>query len=147
MRAEDELVERFDGRMRELYDQWRTHCRFQDAGGRWRPYVATRFLQGLRNHGGVKLAKRLLRASAAPSLGFLRLKACERLDLTLEHLVLHRSGRACSRWRNWRWRAGGWPRPGSGLPASWRETIFAEPVPRRGRFNSAGRVGPGVRRR
>lgn len=50
-------------------------------------YYARRYLQLVRNRGGLEAAKKLLKASGL-SPGFLKLKECGRLDLTFEHLIL-----------------------------------------------------------
>jgi hypothetical protein len=52
-----------------------------------RGYWASYFLRGVRNHGGPKYARQLLRA-ADTSAGFQRLTDEGRLDLTVEALVL-----------------------------------------------------------
>lgn len=51
-------------------------------------YRATRFLQMVSNEGGLKTAKKLLADSNKVSDGFMNLLECNRLDLTVEVLVL-----------------------------------------------------------
>lgn len=50
-------------------------------------YNATRFLQMVSNDGGIKTARKLL-STAEPSDGFTELWRFNRLDLTMENLVL-----------------------------------------------------------
>ncbi|CEG27129.1 hypothetical protein [Bacillus sp. B-jedd] len=51
-------------------------------------YRAARFLQMVSNEGGLKTAKKLLADSNKVSEGFMNLLECNRLDLTVEALVL-----------------------------------------------------------
>ena len=79
-------------------------------------YNATYFLNMLSEYGGVETAHRLL-ASAAPQAGFTKLWECERLDLTVECLVLnkqfeplfaeHERGKARQRLRDYGFDPGG----------------------------------------
>lgn len=50
-------------------------------------YYARRFLQMVRNRGGLQAAKKLLR-NPGLSPGLIRLKECKRLDLSMEALIL-----------------------------------------------------------
>jgi hypothetical protein len=52
-----------------------------------RGYLASYFLRGVRNNGGVAYAHQLLQATGTTA-GFERLKEENRLDLTMEALVL-----------------------------------------------------------
>jgi hypothetical protein len=71
------LEARFHQALLEIYETWKREC----------DYKANRFLQLVRNRGGLKAAKRLLRRSG-PSSGLLRLADCKRLDLSVEACVL-----------------------------------------------------------
>ena len=75
MAASDDLVRDFDHAMVQIYVQAK-----QQAG-----YTASRFHQMLAEHGGVETARRLL---PQMSDGFRELWQRERLDLTIEALVL-----------------------------------------------------------
>jgi hypothetical protein len=67
---------RFHQKMLEFYDRAATECD-------WR---ASRFLQMVRNRGGLAAAKKLLR-TAGPSKGLARLAELGRLDISVEALV------------------------------------------------------------
>jgi hypothetical protein len=69
--------ERFDAAMQELYESWRREIR----------YPANRFRQMLATRGGVETAHRLL-SNADVSAGFMRLAEADRLELTMEYLIL-----------------------------------------------------------
>ena len=64
--------------MLRIYEQGKEEC----------SYNATRFLQMIANLGGLKTAKTLL-ATPAPSDGFEVLWQFQRLDLSMENLVLN----------------------------------------------------------
>ena len=66
----------FDGEMMQIYERAK-----REAG-----YTATRFLHMLHEHRGLETAKRLL---PKMSEGFKQLWERGRLDLTVEHLMLH----------------------------------------------------------
>jgi hypothetical protein len=74
--TDPELVRRFHREMEAIYDQAK-------AIG----YNATRFLQMLREHGGLETAHRLL-AGDGVSYGFTELWLMGRSDLTVEALAL-----------------------------------------------------------
>lgn len=67
------LEERFDDAMMEIYRRAKSEAN----------YNATRFLQMLLEHRGLKTAQLLLHAGAT-SEGYSALCLCERLDLTVE---------------------------------------------------------------
>ena len=50
-------------------------------------YTPTRFLQMVRQHGGVEACKLLLRPEIPASHGFCRLRELGRLDLSVEHIA------------------------------------------------------------
>jgi hypothetical protein len=72
-----DLTTRFDAAMRQIYDRARSEC----------GYNATRFLQMLAEHGGVKTAKLLL-DDHTMSEGLTALWERKRLDISMEALVL-----------------------------------------------------------
>ena len=76
-RSKTDLEDAFDHAMMQIYVQAK-----QEAG-----YTATRFHQMLTDHGGVETARRLL---PQMSDGFAELWRRERLDLTVEALVVQR---------------------------------------------------------
>lgn len=71
------LEARFHQAMFEIYETWKREC----------DYRANRFLQLVRNRGGLEAAKRLVRRPG-PSLGLLTLVDCKRLDLSVEACML-----------------------------------------------------------
>ena len=72
-----ELEAQFNAAMLGVYQSAKREC----------GYNATRFLQMLADLGGMETARRLV-LSSAPSDGFTALWECERLDLTVEAVVL-----------------------------------------------------------
>lgn len=68
----------FDLEMRSIYGRALHEC----------GYRATRFLQLVAQLGGVKVAKHLLRTSKWPTEGLTELSTLNRLDLSMEVLVL-----------------------------------------------------------
>ncbi len=70
---------RFDAAMLEAYEAWRREIR----------HSATRFRQTLDKRGGVETARRLL-GNPDVSSTFTKLQAADRLELTVEYLVLQR---------------------------------------------------------
>lgn len=74
----EELIERFDEAMLEVYRRARS-----EAG-----YNASRFLGMLNDMGGLRTARALLHAPAV-SDGYTALWERQRLDLTVEAVILH----------------------------------------------------------
>jgi hypothetical protein len=75
--VEDDFKRRFDAEMLEAYESWKREC----------SYNANRFLQMLRNRGGVESTRRLLHKKGT-SFGLERLTARRALTLTVEYHVL-----------------------------------------------------------
>jgi hypothetical protein len=72
------LEKDFHREMVNIYNLAIKHCN----------YRATRFIQMVANEGGLKTAKKLL-IDKKVNDGFLKLHECDRLDLTVETLVLN----------------------------------------------------------
>ncbi len=81
----NDLERRFHREMVQIYEKAK-----RETG-----YNATRFLQMVSTEGGLATARKLLRAPAA-SEGFTALWERQRLDLSVEALVLPRSSSTCS---------------------------------------------------
>lgn len=77
MDEQSERARRFDAAMLELYDTWRQEIR----------YTGNRFRQMVEKRGGVEAARRLLNKPDVSS-GFLKLEEADKLELTMEYLVL-----------------------------------------------------------
>ncbi len=73
----DNLIEEFNQGMEAIYYKAKEECN----------YNATRYLQMVREHGGLKTAKKLL-ASDNPQDGLAKLWECGCSHLTVEALVL-----------------------------------------------------------
>jgi hypothetical protein len=82
------LERRFHDDMLDIFRKAGEATRKQRCDGTFvRGYWAIYFLRGVRNHGGLVYARRLLRATGTTD-GFARLTEEGRLDLTMEALVL-----------------------------------------------------------
>jgi hypothetical protein len=77
MNKKGDLENKFHEEMLEVYRKTKTECK----------YNATRFLQIVNKHGGLRAAKMLINASSV-SDGFTELWKHRRLDLTVEARVL-----------------------------------------------------------
>ncbi len=73
----DKLEALFHKEMLSLHEKWRSEC----------SYTATVFIKIVKQHGGVKAAQILLRGQGL-SRGFLKLMTLQRLDLSMENLVI-----------------------------------------------------------
>ena len=78
----DNLNSAFDEAMLDVYRKAQSEC----------DYNATYFLQMIGEYGGLETAKQLLRKSEVSS-GFTALWICERLDLSVEAVVLQEQWR------------------------------------------------------
>ena len=76
----NKLEAEFNNAMMNLYRAPKEEC----------DYNATYFLNMLFEHGGVETARRMLAGPQAPQYGFTKLYECERLDITVECVVLNR---------------------------------------------------------
>jgi hypothetical protein len=76
----DKKLESFNSEMLNIYELAKKECN----------YTARRYLQMLRRRGGLETAKRLLHSkySNKASAGYIALRECGRLDLTVEALVI-----------------------------------------------------------
>ena len=75
----NKLEAEFNEAMMNVYRTAKEECR----------YNATHYLNMLFEHGGVETARKLLAGNQAPQYGFTKLYECERLDITVECVVLN----------------------------------------------------------